>query len=623
EKLGAYLRDLIALIQRYDYAFTLFGHFGQGCIHSRIAFNTRTPEGVAAYRSFMEEASDLVVSYGGSLSGEHGDGQARGELLPKMFGPEVTNAFREFKSIWDPAWKMNPGKIADPYPLDSNLRVGPDYHPLPVLTHFQFPDDNGSLARATERCFGVGKCRRLDEGTMCPSFMVLREEKHTTRGRAHLLFEMLRSETITDGWKSEAVKESLDYCLCCKGCKGDCPVNVDMATYKAEFLSHYYEGRLRPRSAYAFGLIHRWSRLAERAPAVANFLTQTPGLDRAAKWMAGMAHTRKIPAYASRTFRRWWEERPASPGHGPTDPSAPRRRVLLWPDTFNNYFHPSTLQAGAEVLEHAGCDVAVPMQRLCCGRPLYDFGMLDRAERQLREILDALRPDIRAGTPLVGLEPSCVAVFRDELVNLLPNDEDAQRLRGQTFTLDEFLMDRVDGYQPPRLSGTAVVHAHCHHRAIMKFETEPRLLGAMGLDVHVLDSGCCGMAGSFGLERGRKYDVAMGAGERVLLPAVRNATRDTLVITDGFSCREQIAQSTDRRALHTAEVLQMALHRELMAEDREHSPPERLHERLQPSALARPASPLVGAAAATAVLALGGVAAYALAAAFGNGWHRG
>jgi hypothetical protein len=386
DRLGDYLRDFERLLAKYQYAYTMFGHFGQGCVHSRIAFDLKTADGVAAYRSFMEEASDLVLAYGGSLSGEHGDGPAKGELLPKMFGSELMEAFREFRAIWDPDQKMNPGKLIDAYPLDTDLRTGPDYHPIQVLTHFRFPDDRGSFAAATERCFGVGKCRGLDGGTMCPSFMVTREERYTTRGRARLLFELLRGEVLQDGWRDEHVKDALDLCLACKGCKGDCPVAVDVATYKAEFLSHYYEGRPRPRSAYAFGLIFYWARLAARTPGLANALTQAPLLRAVAKALAGMAPERRIPAFAPQTFQQWFRRREIR------NPGAPR--VMLWPDTFNNHFYSETAAAAVEVLEAAGLRVTVPEGFFCCGRPLYDYGMLDLAKRRLRHVLHTLRPEI-------------------------------------------------------------------------------------------------------------------------------------------------------------------------------------------------------------------------------------
>jgi FAD/FMN-containing dehydrogenase/Fe-S oxidoreductase len=550
EKLSAYLRDFHKLLGRYGYKGALYGHFGQGCVHTRIDFDLKTKEGIRAFRSFMEEAADLVVGYGGSLSGEHGDGQARAELLPKMFGPELVSAFREFKAIWDPDFKMNPGKVVDPYRMDENLRLGASYNPPQPKTHFSFHEDHGSFANATLRCVGVAECRREKGGTMCPSYMVTREEQHSTRGRAHLLFEMLQGEVIKEGWRDERVKEALDLCLACKGCKGECPVNVDMATYKAEFLSHYYAGRLRPITAYTMGLVRWWSRLAAHMPGVVNFCTQTPVLREISKALAGIAPERQIPIFAPFTFKEWFDQRPARNEGKPW--------VILWPDTFNNHFHPDVAMAAVEVLEAAGYQVKVPRASLCCGRPLYDYGMLDLAKRWLRQILQALGPSIAEGVPVVGLEPSCVAVFRDELVNLFPHDDAAQRLSRQSFLLSEFLERKVKDYQPPKLQRTAVVHGHCHHKAILRMDAEERILSKLGLDFTVLDSGCCGMAGSFGFEKDH-YDVSVQVGERVLLPAVRRAAKDTLIIADGFSCREQIAHATDRRALHMAQVLQMAL----------------------------------------------------------------
>jgi Fe-S oxidoreductase len=415
EKLGAYLHDLRELMHRYGYNPSLYGHFGQGCVHCRIEFDLYTTEGIRAYRSFVTEAADLVVRYGGALSGEHGDGQARAELLPKMFGNELVQAFREFKAIWDPEGKMNPGKIVDPWPLDSNLRLGTDYNPPEPQTHFKFPEDQGSFARAALRCVGVGLCRKEAHETMCPSYMVTREEMHSTRGRARLLFEMLQGNPLSAGWKSESVKEALDLCLACKGCKGECPVDVDMATYKAEFMAHYYEGRLRPRRAYAFGFIHQWARLASLVPGLANFFTQTPLLSDVAKAVAEIAPERSLPAFTPETFKAWFRRHKAqSATRNHPQATAAIQQVMLWPDTFNNYFHPATARAAVEVLEAAGCEVSVPLCDLCCGRPLYDYGFLDTAKRRLRQIIDALRPQIAAGVPVVGLEPSCESVFRAE-----------------------------------------------------------------------------------------------------------------------------------------------------------------------------------------------------------------
>jgi FAD/FMN-containing dehydrogenase/Fe-S oxidoreductase len=549
ERLGEYLRAFRKLLERHRLEGDLYGHFGQGCVHTRINFDLETAAGIRSYRSFVEAAADLVVSLGGSLSGEHGDGQSRGELLPRMYSPELMAAFREFKSIWDPDWKMNPGKVIEPYRLDENLRLGTTYNPPHVRTHFQFPNEEGSFAKATLRCVGVGECRRLEGGTMCPSFMVTREEMHSTRGRARLLFEMLQGDPLEGGWQDEHVKEALDLCLACKGCKGDCPVSVDMATYKAEFLSHYYEGHRRPITAFAFGLIHYWARLGSQAPGLVNFVTQTPGLSTLAKLASGMPVERQIPPFAPFTFKDWFRRRRVAS-------AADAPRVILWPDTFNNHFHPQTAIAAVHVLERAGFRVDVPTAPLCCGRPLFDYGMLDTAKRWLGDVMTTLNGDIEAGVPIVGLEPSCVAVFRDEVRELFPDRENAKRLTRQTFTLSEFLNQH--GFKYPKLHRRALVHGHCHHKAVMKFDAEQHALQAMGLDADVLESGCCGMAGSFGFERDH-YDVSMKVGERVLLPAVRRAPKDTLIVADGFSCRTQIEQATSRRALHLADLLQLAV----------------------------------------------------------------
>ncbi|HLI51087.1 MAG TPA: FAD-linked oxidase C-terminal domain-containing protein, partial [Thermomicrobiaceae bacterium] len=551
DRLGDYLRDITEITKRHGLRADLFGHFGQGCVHARYDFDLMTAAGIENFRSFISDASDLVVKYGGSLSGEHGDGQARAEFLPRMYGDELVGAFKEFKAIWDPQNMMNPGRIVDADPIDANLRLGTSYSPPELDTHFSFPSDGGSFANATLRCVGVGKCRRHEGGTMCPSYMVTREEEHSTRGRARLLFEMLNGAEL-DGWRDDHVHEALDLCLACKGCKGDCPVQVDMATYKAEFLSHYYEHRLRPRHAYAFGLIHWWAWFASLAPGLVNQVSQSPRLSPLVKRISGMAPERQVPQFAGETFRHWFARREP---HNQDKP-----KVILWADTFNDNFHPDTAKAAVEVLESAGYQVVVPEGKLCCGRPLYDYGMLDLAEHLLHDILRTLKPEIEAGVPLIGLEPSCLAVFRDELVNLFPHDEDAQRLSSQSYLLSEFLVKHRDDIALPTLKRKALVHGHCHHKAIMGMDAEEAILSKLGLDYQLLDDGCCGMAGAFGFESGDHYDVSVKAGERVLLPAVRAASDDTLIIANGYSCREQIEQLTDRKALHLAQVLRMAMH---------------------------------------------------------------
>ncbi|GGL14087.1 dimethylmenaquinone methyltransferase [Sphaerisporangium melleum] len=604
DRLGGYLRDLRALYERYGYqTASLYGHFGQGCVHSRIPFDLTGAEGVRRFRSFIEDAADLVVSYGGSFSGEHGDGQARGELLPKMFGADLVRAFGGFKAIFDPDGMMNPGKVVDPYPLDGFLRLGVDYDHGDVPTHFAYPDDEGSFGRAVLRCVGVGKCRREHGGVMCPSYMVTRAEEHSTRGRARLLFEMLdgsaRGGAVTGGWRSEAVHEALDLCLACKGCKSDCPVNVDMATYKAEFLSHHYQGRLRPRGHYAMGWLPVWAVLASRAPRMVNALSHAPVLDRLAKAAAGVDRRRTLPLFAPRTFQDWFA------GHRPAGNGA-RGEVVLWPDTFTAHFHPDIAIAAVEVLESAGWRVSVPERAVCCGLTWISTGQLDLAKKALRRTLSELSPALRAGTPVVGLEPSCTAVFRDDIAGLFPDVEDARRLRAQTVTLAELLHHHTPGWRPPQVPRTALAQVHCHQHAVLGYAADRALLRDAGVDLDVLDSGCCGLAGNFGFERGH-YEVSEACAERVLLPAVRHAPAEAVVLADGFSCRTQIEQSDagGRRALHLAQVLRAGLYR-----DRGVSPrPERTYAARPPAPSTAARVTAAGAVAGLAVAALGGSAA--------------
>jgi FAD/FMN-containing dehydrogenase/Fe-S oxidoreductase len=546
ERLGQYLRDLRALFERYHYACDLYGHFGQGCVHTRIDFDLETAAGIATFRRFLDDAADLVVSHGGSISGEHGDGQSKAVLLPRMFGPQLVQAFGRFKALWDPRGRMNPGKIVDAYRPDENLRLGTGYHPPQLATHFRFPRDADNFGRVALRCVGVGECRRKNGKTMCPSYRATGEEAHSTRGRARLLFEMLRGEVLREGWRDPHVKAALDLCLACKGCLGDCPVNVDMATYKAEFLSHYYKGRLRPRTAYAFGYLDRWMRLATHAPWLANGAANAKGLGRLLRSLAHIAPERSIPSVAAESFQRWFRRRPTRPSDGGP-------KVLLWPDTFNNYFHPQVARAAVQVLEAAGLQVTVPEGAFCCGRPLYDFGFLDRARHYLEHILAALRGSIDAGIPFVVLEPACAATFRHELPLLLPGDEGAKRLASQTFFFSEFLTKRN---LEPAISFPrhVLVHGHCHQKALIKMECDEKLFASFRAHADILDGGCCGMAGSFGFEAD-KYALSQSIGELAVLPAMRAAAEDTLLVADGFSCREQIRQACGRDPLHTAELL--------------------------------------------------------------------
>ena len=554
ERLGDYLRDLQELYARHDLRGAMYGHFGQGCVHSRISFDLRHADGVANYRRFLEEAGDLVTSYGGSLSGEHGDGQQRAELLEKQYGAELLQAMREFKAIWDPEGMMNPGKVVDPYRFDENLRLGTDYNPPRPATVFSFAEDGYDVAHAALRCVGVGKCRVPDsEQVMCPSYVVTREEKHSTRGRARLLFEMLEGEVITDGWQSREVAEALDLCLACKGCTNDCPVNVDMPTYKAEFLHHHYRSlrRWRPRYAYAMGFIDKAARLACLAPEAVNTATRLPGLSHAIRWAGGVTQRRPVPRFAPMTLQQWFRER-----GGTTNPHG--RPVVLFPDTFNNHLHTEIGVACVEAIEAAGWQVMMPEGHVCCGRPLYDYGFLDMAQRYLTTVLDAVREHVRAGTPVVGMEPSCLAVFKDELTKIMPHDDDARRLSRNAYHFAEFFS--AFDIEPPQLpEGTAaLLWGHCHNKATGGMTPEQHLLERMGSQVSEVKGGCCGLAGSWGFEAD-KFDISLACGEEALLPAVRQADDSTWIVADGFSCQTQIADAgTGRRAVHIAQLMKLA-----------------------------------------------------------------
>lgn len=553
DRLGDYLRDFERLLTRFGYeSSSLYGHFGHGCVHTRVPFDLRTAEGIAHYREFARESAHLVVGYGGSLSGEHGDGQSRAELLPIMFGDRVVRAFGELKRLFDPHNRMNPGKIVHPRPLDGDLRQGVSYRPWEPVTHFAYPDDGHRFSHAANRCVGVGKCRGESGGVMCPSYRATREEEHSTRGRARLLFEMLDGEVITDGWRSTEVRDALDLCLSCKGCRSDCPVDVDMATYKAEFLSHHYHARLRPLSHYSMGWIPLWARLATGVAPLANAVTQARGLRRVLARAGGIDPRRELPRFASARFTETFD-RPAHSGRGA------RGRVLLWPDTFTNNFEPAIAHAAVEVLTAAGFAVEVPSRTVCCGLTWISTGQLPTAKRVLRRTLRILEPALRESIPVVMLEPSCAAVFRSDLPELLEGDEDAHRLAGQTRTLAELLAERAPDWTPPPLCGHALAQPHCHQHAILGYDRDRELLAGAGLDIEVLDAGCCGLAGNFGFERGH-YEVSVACAEDKLLPALREAAPGTAVLADGFSCRTQIrhlAPAVTPR--HTAELLSRAL----------------------------------------------------------------
>jgi Fe-S oxidoreductase len=507
-----------------------------------------TRAGVKNYMKFVDEASDLVVSYGGSFSAEHGDGQSKALFLPKMYGAELIRAFQEFKRAWDPGYLMNPGKVIDPYQPDENLRLGPRYRPWQPRTYFQFPKDEGSFSRATLRCVGVGKCRKTENTFMCPSFLVTREEKDTTRGRAHLWFEMFHQGLINSGWRSEAVHDSLELCLGCKGCKQECPVNVDLATYKSEFRAHHYRHRIRPRTFYSMGFIGTWARIGSKTPHLANFFSRMPGLSRVAKGIAGIAPERKIPKFAAQTFLAWYEKNRDTSGNG-------RPQLVLFPDVFNNYFSPGTLEATYLLLCHWGYDVVVAPTRLLAPRPLIHYGWLRRAKKEIKTTLADLRPFLERQVPVIFCEPSTASVFRDEALDLFPKDDDVKHMKEVSLLLSEF-MEKED-VEPPALGGKVIFHAHCHQKSVLHANAAREILKKMGADTEEPQLTCCGMAGSFGFEK-EHYDVSMAVAELNLFPAIRRSPRDTPIVADGFSCRTQIEEGTGRKALHMAEFLLMA-----------------------------------------------------------------
>ncbi|ELS54125.1 FAD-binding and (Fe-S)-binding domain-containing protein [Streptomyces viridochromogenes] len=577
-RLGAYLRDFRALLAAHGLRGTPYGHFGDGCIHVRIDFDLMTEAGVGRFRRFSEELADVVVAHGGSLSGEHGDGQARAELLPKMYGTQTVGLFERAKGIWDPDDLLNPGMLVRPAPLDADLRFAVlPREPVDVV--FGYPADGGDFSAAVRRCVGVAKCRTTSvagSAVMCPSFRVTGEEQHSTRGRARLLHEMLAGELVTDGWRSTEVRDALDLCLACKGCRSDCPVEVDMATYKAEFLHHHYAGRRRPAAHHSMGRLPQWLRLVARTrtASLVNALASVRPLAWAAKRLGGIAPEREIPRLATRTFSRWWERR-----RGETAVGGGGDLVILWPDTFTEHLSPSVGQAAVRVLEAAGLRVALPptvrlkgapggdemtvpldpvsllrgRERVCCGLTYLSTGQLDRARAVLRRTLDLMEPVLRTGAPVVVLEPSCAAALRADLPELLHDDPRARRLAERVLTFAETLERLAPDWTPPRVDRPAVGQTHCHQHAVLGDAADRRLREAAGLSGE-LSGGCCGLAGNFGFEKGH-FEVSVACAQEQLLPAVRGAGEAAVVLADGFSCRTQLEQLAGVRGWHLAEVL--------------------------------------------------------------------
>jgi FAD/FMN-containing dehydrogenase/Fe-S oxidoreductase len=546
-RLGAYLRDFDRLLAAHRLTGAPYGHFGDGCLHIRLDFPLDRPDGPASFRSFLFEAARLVGRYGGSISGEHGDGRARGELLAVMYPADAIRLFGRVKAVFDPAGVLNPGVLVDPRPVDADLRA-PAARPVREGLALAYRHDGGDLGAAVHRCTGVGACladTTARGGVMCPSYLATRDEKDSTRGRARVLQEMVNGSLVAGGWRAPEVHRALDLCLACKACSSDCPTGVDMAAYKAEALYQRHRRRVRPRSHYTLGWLPRWARLAARAPRLANALTATPGLAAATAWAAGVDRRRRLPRFAPATFRRRFEAGAAArPTGGPP--------VLLWVDSFTDHFDAEIGMAAVRVLEHAGFTVLLPEPGLCCGLTWITTGQLDTARRLLARTVGSLLPSVRAGVPVVGLEPSCTAVLRSDLVELVSGTGPAE-VAAATRTLAE-LLAATPGWTPPALDGVDVVaQPHCHQHAVMGFQADTDLLRGCGATVRRL-GGCCGLAGNFGVERGH-YEVSVAIAEHTLLPAVRAARPETVVLADGFSCRMQLADLADRPGLHLAQLL--------------------------------------------------------------------
>lgn len=571
ERLGAYLREFEALLDQYGLDGLPYGHFGDGCVHVRIDLPLERAPGIAVFRDFITDAANLVARHGGSLSGEHGDGRARGQLLPIMYPGEVIALFEAVKDLLDPKDLLNPGVVVRPRPLTADLRR-PAARPVPARKGFAFTEDAGDFTTAVHRCVGVGKCRADTSaagGFMCPSYQATKDEKDVTRGRARVLQELVNGSYVK-GWAAPEVLESLDLCLSCKACSSDCPAGVDMARYKAEVLHRAYKGRLRPVNHYALGWLPRWGRMITSAPAVAHVVNTLLGvrpLAKAVLAVAGLDTRRQMAAFATQTFSEWWTERGEVAAEdalfrGVERGEPGRPQVVLWADSFSETMDPTGAQAAVEVLEAAGYEVLTPPSPACCGLTWISTGQLDGARRRLRELLHSLAPFAVNGIPIVGVEPSCTAVLRSDLLDLLPDDARAPVVAAATLTLAELLtapepVGPGERWPVPSLAGTRVVaQPHCHQHAVMGYEADLALLRRAGADVRTL-VGCCGLAGNFGMEKGH-YDVSVAVAENALLPALRDAEPGTVFLADGFSCRTQADQLAGTPGVHLATLLARA-----------------------------------------------------------------
>ena len=557
-RLGDYLRAFQELIDKYGYSTSLYGHFGDGCIHARITFDTRTADGVAKWRQFSEDIARLIVSFGGSLSGEHGDGQAKAEFLPILFGDELMQAFKRFKAAWDPDKRMNPGKLIDAYRMDENLRFGPDYKTPEVDTTLHFREDPRGFGRSSERCIGMGKCRS-HSGAMCPSYQATGEERYSTRGRAHLLHELVRGDILREGWQTDAIADSMDHCLSCKACKSECPTQVDIAAYKAEFMHKHHESRRRPLHHYVFGYVGTLLPYLSKFPRLVNILQSASLGKRFASKALDISREKSLPALSTLIFKDWLAKNSHSQdAHFYWIGKEDNHPIVLWTDSINSHYRPNILISAITVLSKSGYRVAIARKHFCCGRPLYEYGFLTQAKRHLEAILDTFYKHLPNSSSVVVLEPSCLSVFKDELLRQYPDDERAIALAERSVTISDILVK--NGIKLKQSYDNGLLHLHCHGKSLKLEKNDRHLLDMCIKNIQEVETGCCGMAGAYGMSS-KTRSIATKLFNRQLNPAISASSDNTIVVTDGFSCSSQITDHTDRKALHPVEVFESCLPR--------------------------------------------------------------
>lgn len=555
ENLADYLRDLYALMDKYSLRGIPFGHFGEGCVHVRISFDFGSAEGIEIFNKFMNEAAELVSSYDGSLSGEHGDGRARSALLDRMYSEEMRALFKQFKNILDPDCLFNPGVLVDPDEVTDGLRMAPGQRTFELTPVHKFSHDRGSMVNAVNRCVGVSACRS-EENSMCPSFQITGDEVHSTRGRARLLSEMFRGESVADGYKSEEVLEALDLCLSCKACASECPVNVDMATYKSEFLHKHYKGKIRPMAHYMMGWLPLLGHIAHKVPLLPRIIDmsmRTPVLKTIIAKVGGLDTSRPLIRFAPSSLRKWHKKRSNNQA---------TKTVVLWPDSFNASLDTSPATAAVEVLEALGFNVEIPQEFVCCGLTWHSTGQLDMTQRVLKQTAKVMKPYMDRGLTVIGIEPSCTTMLTGEATEL-SDDPAIHQLAKSTVSFAEFvaplIKEKVDSGEIKPANISALTQVHCHEKSLGDPQHSAKLLDALGVSQSDIETGCCGLAGNWGFEKGHA-EMSMALGERELFPKVRAASAEgSAVIADGFSCRTHIDQGTGFAPQHVAEIVRNVL----------------------------------------------------------------